>query len=1113
MSLDFLKETAEFKDLVRALSSAPGISDGPVLPFGTPQKLRLSISGLTDAAAPYLFAQLALAGPRKVVFVRPSSRPPSEFEERARFFIRQLGSTKVVRSLPPLAENPYQGAAPSLEAVASRMRYFHSLLARPPILTVTSLFGLLRPFPSPDRLPELFLRLDNNAAFDRDFLIDRLAAFGYTREDLITFRGEYAYRGGIVDVFSPWQSFPVRIEFGGDRIVSLREFDPSTQRAVRRVDGSFVPSLRESPAGAAGSSVPFTRYLEDAVIVFDHPDEIGTEWDEVMTDLRAQEAALRRSRADVPALDEIYPSALFERLRNEAVFCGEFESAENRRDFIFGFQSVPRFDNKIYFFLDTMKRLHEERDRCVIFLSTAPIRTKIGALLETREIPSLEADSPLVAVHSGEICLCLGDLERGFSYPREKVVFFAEEDILTEERIIAARPAARPSIAQFQDLKAGDYIVHADYGVGVFRGLIKMDVEGRPAEFMELGYRDDDKLFVPVEDLNLVQKYTPVGTGLPLLDKLGTGNWQKTKERTKKAIQKLAHELLDLYAQRKSIKGYAFSGEGCWQDEFEKTFEFEETEDQLRSIDEIKADMEKPVPMDRLLCGDVGYGKTEVAIRASFKAVMDGKQVAVLCPTTVLASQHFKTFTGRMVLFPVRIAALTRFQSAAEQRKIVEDLKSGQVDIVIGTHRLLSADVAFHDLGLLVVDEEQRFGVSHKEKIKHIKASVDVLTLTATPIPRTLNLSLTGLRDISLIETPPKDRLAVHTVVTTFTPRLITQAIKQELARDGQVYYILNKIEEMETLAVKIRGWVPEARLVTIHGQMPPAELEKRMIDFISRKYDVLISTTIIENGIDIPLVNTLLVHRADHFGLAQLYQLRGRVGRSSRQAFAYFLVPPFSELTPLARKRLEAIKEFSELGSGFRLAMKDLEIRGAGHLFGEQQHGTMEAVGYDYFIHLLEQAIKELKGEAAEEIRCEINLRVEIRIPEAYIPAMNVRLNLYKRISSAADPNELRGIEEEIRDRFGPPPPSVGHLVQYGRIKLLAQQLKLAAVDRIDRRLILKFQPSTGVDTARVSAVLNRTRGTLTPQGVMNVPLRSQGDSEILRETARVLLELIGMG
>ena len=1113
MGLDFLKDVAGFKDLVREI--------------GGPRPI--SISGLAEAAKPYFFTMLAHYGRGPVVLIQPSDRPLTGFEERARFFAAQLGSSKNVKALPPLTENPYQGAPPPLEAVASRMRFFYDLLHRPPALVVTNLFGLLRPFPSAERLPGLFLRLEKGAFFDRDPLVAQLAAYGYVREDLISFRGEFSARGGIVDVFSPWQSFPIRIEFGGDEIVSIREFDPSTQRSVRRVESGLVPSLKENggheekggheeirghdPNSRELGHVPV--FFKDAVFVIDSPDEVEKEWDEVMADLRAQESALRRSGADVAPLDEIYPLPVWEKIKERAVLCGTLDSGgeEARRDFHFPFQSVPRFDNKIYFFIQYMKRLQEERERTTIFLSTSALRQKLRALLETHRIAAVDAASPLAEPRSGEILLCLGDLVHGFGYPPERISFFAEEDILTEEKVIVPRAAARPTLTQFQDLKAGDYVVHADYGVGVFAGLHKMDVDGQTGEFMELRYRDDDKLFVPVEDLGLIQKFTPVGPGLPPLDKLGTGNWQKTKERTQKAVAKLAEELLELYARRKAVKGFAFSPEGQWQEEFEKTFEFDETEDQLRSIREIKDDMETDSPMDRLLCGDVGYGKTEVALRAAFKAVMDGKQVAVLCPTTVLASQHLKTFTARLVLFPVRVAALTRLQSAAEQAKTLEDLRTGQVDIVVGTHRLLSQDVIFRDLGLLVVDEEQRFGVGHKEKIKHLKATIDVLTLTATPIPRTLNLSLTGLRDMSLIETPPKDRLAVHTLVTTFSPRLIGAAIRQELARGGQVYYILNKIEEMASLAAKIQEWVPQARVVTIHGQMRPAELERRMIDFIDRTYDVLVSTTIIENGIDIPLVNTLIVHRADHFGLAQLYQLRGRVGRSSRQATAYFLVPPFAELTPLARKRLEALKEFTELGSGFRLAMKDLEIRGAGHLLGERQHGVMEAVGYDYFIHLLDQAIKRLKGEAVGEARCEINLKVEVRIPEDYIPQMNVRLNLYKRISSVENAEEIRALGEEIADRFGPPPPGVNNLLEYGRIKYLAQRLQVKAIDRVDGRIVFKFLPETGVEVQRVSKVLNRHHGTMTPQGVMTLPLRGRGDTDLLRETAAVLLELLGIG
>jgi transcription-repair coupling factor (superfamily II helicase) len=1075
MSLDFLQDVPEFKDLVRALDK---------------DEAGLRISGLAASAKPFFFSYLAQTFAKRIVYIQPADFSMTRFEDQCAFFFSQLGSSKNAKALPALAENLYEEAAPSLEAASSRLKFFYDLLYRPPALVVTNMFGLLRPFPAPDDLPRLFLRLDKGSFFDRDKLLETLVAYGYAREDLISFRGEYAWRGGIVDLFSPWQNAPYRVEFSGDEIVSLREFDPSTQRSLRRLDSILIPSLLES-AGRDASSASFSHYLKDSVFIIDHLEEIEKEWDETFQELRGRE------------------SEAWSAVREKAALCGEFELETTGRHFHFPFQSVPRFDNRISFFLEYMKRLQAERDRCYIYLSSPAVRKKMAGLLGQNGIDCLESDTPLTDPKSGELILLLGDLGQGFSFPREKIFFFAEADIFTEEKVIVSRPSVRPSLTQFQDLKAGDYTVHADYGVGIFHGLLKMDVDGKAREFMELRYRDDDKLFVPVEDLNLVQKYSQVGAALPPLDKLGTNSWQKTKERTKKAVEKLARELLELYAKRKALRGYSFSPEGNWQAEFEKTFEYEETEDQTKSIRDIKNDMEDQAPMDRLLCGDVGYGKTEVAMRAAFKAVMDGKQVAVLCPTTVLASQHLKTFTSRFVLFPVKVGALTRFQSKAEQQRIIGSLKKGQVDIIIGTHRLLSRDVEFFDPGLLIIDEEQRFGVHHKEKIKHMKANIDVLTLTATPIPRTLNLSLTGLRDISLIETPPKDRLAVHTVVTAFSPKLIATAVRRELNRGGQVYYIFNKIEGIEHMASLIEKWVPQAKVVTIHGQMRAPELERRMIDFIDQKYNVMISTTIIENGIDIPLVNTLIVHRADHFGLAQLYQLRGRVGRSSRQAFAYFLIPPFTELTEFAKRRLEALREFSELGSGFRLAVKDLEIRGAGNVFGAKQHGTMEAVGFDYFIHLLEMAIREIKGEVVEELKSEINLKVDIQIPENYLPQMNLRLNLYKRISSAESLDEIKTIGDEIRDRFGPPPSSVLNLCQYGRIKFLAQKLKIKALDRMEQRIIFKFLPTTAVQLDRLSSLLNRYSGTMTPQGVMSLTFRSRGDEDFLRETIAVLKEL----
>jgi len=1138
MSLDFLDGVAEFKNLLQSIHQG---------------EKGLKITGLIEPAKPFFLSFLAREIKKRIVYIQAASLSLSQFEEQCRFFFSQFASSLTSQILPALADNPYQEIPPSLDSVSSRMKFFYSLLHHPSPLVITNIFGLLKPFPSPQDLNQFFLEIEKGNGLGRDKLLSILDEYGYAREDLIASPGEYAWRGGIVDVFSPWQSFPYRIEFSGDEIVSLREFDPSTQRSLKRLERIVVPSLREFPrstfflqeweelAQKKGKGfgqdtlqkmnslqrrdffpsfvflsllhqkhfVPFNHYLKNSLFVVDDWEEVEKEWKETCQDLGKQCQELTRNKKLCLSPEEIYPPYLWEQIKGEAILFREFAPQGRAKSFSFPFQSVPRFENKIPFFLEYLKKLQRERERCFIYLSSVAIRQKMASLLSQHQISSVESSTPFVFPKGGEVVLLVGDLSRGFSFPEQRIAYFSEKDIFTEEKVIISRPSVRPFLTQFQDLKEGDYVVHTDYGIGLFKGLVKMEVDKKSREFIELLYKDDDQLFVPVEDLNLVQKFSSVGASLPVLDKLGTNSWQKTKERTKKAVENIAKELLQLYAQRKALKGFAFSPEGTWQADFEKTFEFEETEDQSRSIKEIKKDMESDAPMDRLLCGDVGYGKTEVAMRASFKAVMDGMQVAVLCPTTVLASQHLKTFRNRMVLFPVRVEALTRLQTKSRQKKIVEDLKKGLVDIIIGTHRLLSKDVAFHDLGLLIVDEEQRFGVKHKEKIKQMRANIDVLTLTATPIPRTLNLSLSGLRDISLIETPPRDRLAIHTVVTSFSTKLISNAIKQELNRGGQVYYIHNKIEDIDRVALTVEKLVPQAKVAMIHGKMSGAELEKRMIDFISQKYNVLISTTIIENGIDIPLVNTLVVDRADLFGLAQLYQLRGRVGRSSRQAFAYFLVPPFMDLAPLAKKRLKALKEFSELGSGFRLAAKDLEIRGAGNFLGSEQHGYLQAVGFDYYLQLLDQTIKELKGERMEEVKSEINLKVDIRIPEDYLPQVNLRLNLYKRISSFEDLEEAGRIRKEIEDRFGSPPPSVENLVRYGIIKFLAQKLKIKAIDRIGNRIIFKFVPTSSADLTRLTLLLKNYSGSLTPQGVMTIHLCPSGEAGILDETISILKEL----
>ncbi len=1139
MSLDFLRETEEFKRLLDSIKSG---------------QRTIRITDLTAPAKPYFLSTLVQETKKRIVFIQPTSSSHFRIEEQCQFYLNQFSSDLNLRSLPALSENPYQEIFSSLDSVSSRMQFFYGLIHGLPSLILTNLFGLLKPFPSPQNMKHFFLELEKGEAAGRDRILRVLSEYGYSREDLINSHGEYAWRGGIVDVFSPWQSFPFRIEFSGDEVVSLREFDPSSQRSIRKIGRILLPSLREYPsspqflreweelAKQKGSSrvlkdikekteqlergdffpsfvylsllhkehyVPFTNYLEDSLFIIDDTEEVEREWEEIFKDLGEQYRELNGSRKFHLPPEEIYPTDLWEKIREEAICFEELGLPKEKKTLVFLFQSVPRFDNKIPFFLQYLKRLQEERERCFIYFSSRGVRQKLASLLSQHQILHVESSSPFTFPKDGSIVLLVGSLDHGFSYPKEKVTFFSEKDIFTEEKVIVSRPRVRPFISHFQDLGAGDYVVHTDCGIGIFKGLVRMKIDTMNREFIEIVYKDDDKLFVPVEDLNLVQKYSKIGSVSPVLNKLGSPSWERTKARTKRAIEKMAKELLHLYAQRKAIEGFSYSPEGSWQSEFERTFEYEETEDQLLTIREIMRDMESESPMDRLLCGDVGYGKTEVAMRAAFKAVMDGKQVAILCPTTVLASQHLKTMQNRMVLFPIRVDGLTRLQTKGQQKKIVEDLKKGLVDIIIGTHRLLSGDVQFHDLGLLIIDEEQRFGVSHKEKMKKMKTNIDVLALTATPIPRTLNLSLTGLRDISLIETPPKDRLAIHTVVTPFNRKLIASAIKMELARGGQVYYIHNRIEDIEDVSRMIEKLVPQAKVAVIHGKMSGLTLEKRMIDFVNQRYNVLVSTTIIENGIDIPLVNTLIVDRADAFGLAQLYQLRGRVGRSSRQAVSYFMVPPFTELNPLAKQRLKALREFSELGSGFRLAAKDLEIRGAGNFLGFQQHGYMEAVGFDYYMHLLEQAIRKLRGEASEEVKSEINLKVDIQIPEDYLPQINLRLNLYKRVSSIESLDEIDRIKNEIEDRFGPLPSSVHNLLCYGIIKYFAQKIKIHAIDRVGRKIIFKFFSEPSADLTRMTNLIERYSGSITPQGVMTLSFKAGDETEILKETISALKEL----
>jgi transcription-repair coupling factor (superfamily II helicase) len=720
------------------------------------------------------------------------------------------------------------------------------------------------------------------------------------------------------------------------------------------------------------------------------------------------------------------------------------------------------------------------------------------------------------AQESARLLLIRAPFAEGVAFPDAKVTLLGNSDLF-ESTPSVERPSKKIRtsgfFSDFAELKSGDFIVHIDHGIGQFEGLRQIESDGRRGEFMLLRYVDDARLYVPLERMDLVQSYRVVEGAHPTLDKLGGTGWNTRKTRVRKSLEDMADQLLLLYAQRQTAEGFAFTPDGNFQREFEDAFEFEETTDQNSAITDIKRDMQSATPMDRLLCGDVGYGKTEVAMRAAFKAVADDKQVAVLAPTTVLAFQHFETFKRRFAAFPAIIHMMSRFRTAAQQKETLALLEAGKVDIVIGTHRLLSKDIKFHDLGLLIVDEEQRFGVAHKERLKEMRKNVDALALSATPIPRTLHMSLVGLRDMSLIETPPRDRLAIQTVVAPFREDLIRSAIENEIARDGQVYFIHNRVESIYSLATLVTKLVPKARVVVGHGQMNEKELESVMYKFVRDEADVLVSTTIVENGLDIPRANTILINRADRLGLAELYQLRGRVGRSDRRAYAYLLVPPETTLSDIARKRLSAMKEFSELGAGFRIAALDLELRGAGNMLGRQQHGHIESIGFDLYCQMLERAVSKLKGEeAAPELRTTLSLGFDVRIPENYIASENLRLRTYKRVSSITTDEEKQDVRKELEDRFGKPPQSVDNLLEYAVLKSMSERLRISAIERQGARIAIRFHPETPIDPAALVSVVRSRKGVkLDPSGVLW--METTRGEPVATAVRNVLLSLRGQG
>jgi len=1096
-------------------------------------------------------------GSRTLLVVVPDNQAVAALEQDLAFYTRWLDPGARVQPFPMPEVSPYHAIPPHFDITRDRLATLAALAegGEGRTVVVAAAGALLHRTFSPDEFAGHYFRVTEGEELPPAELAARLDAMGYRRVDIVVSVGDFAVRGNVFDFFPVTSEQPVRLIYFGDEIEAIRFFEPESQRSVGAAPSAGVVPAREWLLDADAIRVWALRarrrwtekaarrdldekieILEESGILaemeqlrhllddgpgFSLLDHLGNGAPVLVLEPELVAEALdgfeKRMAADhTIALEEgnlaLSPDEIF--IRREAVddqLCGErairlggagalMETDGNGP----GTEEGARFGGQAHLAAEAVKKGLAGGDRVCLVMRTRGKRDRLTEILREYDlVPRREEELDPALLTAGDfpgdgpsLHVLDGRLSRGFRHKDAGLVFITDDEIFgaaaVGERKREKRRGAARFTTDFRDLSPGDLIVHVDHGIGRFKALKTMEREGTQ-DFMVLEYRGGDTLMVPLERMDLVQKYSGMEEGAPQLDRLGGTTWAKTKARIKKSMQDMARELINLYAARALVRGYAFSPDTEWQREFEESFEFVETPDQRTSIDELKDDMERPKPMDRLLCGDVGYGKTEVAMRAAFKAVMDGKQVAILSPTTVLAYQHHKTFSERLAAFPVKVDLMSRFRSTAQQKETLKAMAAGEVDVVVGTHRLLSTDIQFRDLGLLVVDEEQRFGVAHKEKLKRLRKRVDVLTMTATPIPRTLHMSLVGVRDMSVIETPPRNRLSVHTNVVPFRGELVASAIRKELGRGGQVFFVHNRVASIHSMAQYVRRLVPEAEVAVAHGQMSEGPLEQVMLGFMNGETNVLVTTAIIENGLDIPRVNTIIVNRADRFGLSQLYQLRGRVGRSDRRAFAYLLVPTKQGLTPIARKRLAALKEFSDLGAGFRIAALDLELRGAGNLLGREQHGQVTAIGFELYTRMLRQAVAELKGETIPgATQATINLGVDTHIPHDYIPEATIRLSLHKRLASVADEVQLEDLLGEIEDRFGAAPEPLAGLIELARLRLRAEQLGIESVESEGRTLAVKISSSaTAIDGEKLVQLLaDRDDCTFSSAGVLSAPL-----------------------
>lgn len=1039
----------------------------------------LQVSGCMESQKSHLMYGLSGIAPYRLILAEDERRAREIYEDY-RFYDRK------VYSYPAKDLLFFQADIHGNLLIRQRMKVIKALLEEKELTVVTSIDGCMDFLESLEKIKEQLIHYESDSTVDTEQLKNQLVALGYERVGQVEMPGQFSVRGGIVDIYCLTEENPWRIELWGDEIDSIRSFDPESQRSLENLEELTIYPAVEHIGDK--DMVSFLDYFpeERTIIFLDEPNRLTEKGGAVEEEYR--QSRMHREEKGSRNLPENWLCS-FEQLQKElnkrnciSVCALEPKQAgwKVREKFYLEVKSISAYNNSFELLVKDLHQYKKQGYRIALLSGSRTRAERLAKDLQEQGLAAFYGQDYDREICPGEIMVVYGHAKKGFEYPLIKFAVMTESDIFGQEQKKKKKKNYSGSrIQDFAELSIGDFVVHEKHGLGIYRGIEKVEVDRIVKDYIKIEYRGGSNLYIPATQLDCLQKYSGADASkAPKLNKLGTQEWNKTKSKVRGAVKNIAKELVELYAVRQEKEGYVCGPDTVWQREFEEMFPYEETEDQLSAIEDAKRDMESTRIMDRLICGDVGYGKTEVALRAAFKEVQESRQVAYLAPTTILAQQIYNTFVQRMKEFPVRVELLCRFRTPAQQKKAIEDLKKGQVDVIIGTHRILSKDVQFKNLGLLIVDEEQRFGVTHKEKIKQLKKDVDVLTLTATPIPRTLHMSLIGIRDMSVLEEPPMDRMPIQTYVMEYDEETVREAINRELRRGGQVYYVYNRVTDIADVALRIAKLVPDARVDFAHGQMSERELENVMYSFVNGDIDVLVSTTIIETGLDISNVNTMIIHDSDRYGLSQLYQLRGRIGRSNRTAYAFLMYRKNVMLKETAEKRLAAIREYTDLGSGFKIAMRDLELRGAGNLLGAQQHGHMNAVGYDLYCKMLNEAVKEAKGiHTMEDFETSVDLNVDAYIPDSYISNEFQKLDIYKRIAGIETQQDYDDMLEELLDRFGEPGKAVLNLLAIAKLKAIAHQGYVTEIKQTGKKVRFTLYEKARLNTEGFPALMQKYR------------------------------------